>query len=231
MHLAVLVTNTDRSDFAARHPRDGVKFAAMITAARPDWQVTAFEVTEGEFPAALTRFDGVIIGGSPASVNGPAPWIARLEPLIRSIVAAEMPLFGACFGHQAIARALGGRVGDNPGGWVMGVTDTRIASAPWVTGPGPIRMNAAHNEQVLDLPPGAESLGGNADCPVGFYRLGHKVFATQYHPEMTPEFVAALVTEYAPKLPPEVAERAKASLFAQAENTRFGEMIARFFTG
>lgn len=231
MHIAVLVTNTDRSDFASRHPRDGEKFTAMVKAVRPGWRVTAFDLTEGAFPTSLEGVDGVIIGGSPASVNDHEPWIAELQPLIRQIVAAGIPLFGACFGHQAIARALGGRVGDNPGGWVMGVTETRLeGGADWVT-PGPIRMNAAHSEQVLDLPPGARVLGGNADCPVGFYCIGTKVFATQYHPEMTDEFVKALVEEYAPKLPPAAAAQAKASLMRPADTPRFIEMITRFFEG
>ena len=229
MHLAVLVTNTDRSAFAARHPRDGAKFSAMIRGQRPDWRVSAFDVTESEVIEGLERYDGVIIGGSPASVNGHEPWIGALDPMIRAVVGREQKLFGACFGHQAIARALGGRVGDNPGGWVMGVTDTRIGAAPWVGKAGPIRMNAAHSEQVLDLPPGAEGLGGNEACPVGFFRIGARVFATQYHPEMTEGFVAALVAEYGPKLPEVVADRALASLARPAETARFGEMVARFF--
>ena len=231
MHIAVLVTNTDRSKFAARHPGDGAKFAAMIAAVRPDWRVTAFDLTAGERPKELERFDGVIIGGSPASVNGHEPWIADLEPLIRAVVGRGQKLFGACFGHQAIARALGGRVADNPGGWVLGVTDTRIdRAAPWTLA-GPIRMNAAHSEQVVALPPGAEILGGNAECPVGFYRIGRTVFATQYHPEMTDDFMAALVAEFAPKMADGVAATARGSLAAPADTARFVEMIARFFEG
>ncbi len=221
MQIAVLVTNTDRSDFAAAHPRDGEKFAAMIKRARPYWQVSAFDLTLDEFPADLSRFDGVMIGGSPASVNGCQPWIARLDPLIRDIVARRQKLFGTCFGHQAIARALGGRVAANPGGWVMGVTETRLA--------GPLRMNAAHSEQVVALPPGAEVLGGNDDCPVGFYRIGGSVFATQYHPEMTDDFMAELVAEFAPMMEPSVAGKARASLTVLADTGRFVERIARFF--
>ena len=168
MHIAVLVTNTDRSEFAASHPQDGEKFAAMIGRVRPDWQVTAFDLTEGEVPQALERFDGVMIGGSPASVNGHEHWIATLDPLIRQVVARGQRLFGACFGHQAIARALGGRVGDNPGGWVLGVTETAVdRPAPWI-GAGPLRMNAAHSEQVLALPPGAECWGAMTPVRWGF---------------------------------------------------------------
>ena len=69
------------------------------------------------------------------------------------MTALGRPLFGACFGHQAIALALGGKVGANPGGWVFGVTETEIIhAAPWMKGEaGCIQVNAAHSEQVTAL--------------------------------------------------------------------------------
>ena len=229
MHIAILVTNTDRSAFAARHPSDGAKFTAMVTGQRPSWQVTAFDLTEGEVPQALGAFDGVIIGGSPASVNGQEPWIASLDPMICDVVGRGQKLFGACFGHQAIARALGGQVGENPGGWVLGVTQTHInRTCSWVQ-PGPLRLAAAHSEQVLRLPSGAEVLGGNDECPVGFYRIGTTVYATQYHPEMSDDFMAALVTEFAPDMAPDVAARARSSLADPADTAKFVGSILRFF--
>ena len=231
MRIAVLVTNTDRSDFAARHPRDGEKFRALLRGVRPAWQVSDFDLTLGEFPDSLAGFDGVVIGGSPASVHDSDDWIAGLGPLIRQIVAAGTPVFGACFGHPAIARALGGTVADNPGGWVLGVTTTRItAQAPWMVGPATaLRLNAAHTEQVTALPPGAEVLSGNDECPFGTYRIGTSVFATQYHPEMTDDFIAALVEEFGPALSPGLHAKARASLAPPADTALFAEWIARFF--
>ena len=222
MHLAVLMTNTDDSAFAAAHPDDGAKFTAMIAAVRPDWRVTVFAVKDGEFPAPGARFDGWIIGGSPASVHNADAWVERLFALIRDLVAQGQPVFGACFGHQAVALALGGTVGRNPGGWVFGLTETEMEDAP-------IHLYAAHIEQVLDLPPGAVGLGGNADCPIGSFALGDRVLCTQYHPEMTQEFATALVQEYAGKLPAEVVARAVASVKARAESGRIAERVAVFF--
>ena len=231
MHIAVLVTNTDRSEFAAGHPGDGEKFTAMLHGVRPDWQVSTFDLTLGEHPASLLGFDGAILGGSPASVNDSDAWIAQLGPLIRGIVAEGVPLFGACFGHQAIARALGGHVAHNPGGWVLGVTQTVIADlAPWMAGPtGALRVNAAHTEQVVALPSGARVLAGTADCPVGIYAIGTRVFATQYHPEMTDGFLAAVVEEFGPHLGAQVFGAARASLSPPADTARFVAWIVGFF--
>ena len=92
MHIAVLVTNTDDSAFAARHPWDGQKFETLIRSERPDWQMVAFDLPKGEFPDDLSAYDGFIIGGSPASVNDDAPWIARLIHWLRVIPAAAATL-------------------------------------------------------------------------------------------------------------------------------------------
>lgn len=222
MHLAVLMTNTDESAFAQKHPKDGQKFTAMIQTVRPDWQVSVFSVKDGVFPPPGARFDGYIIGGSPASVHDTDPWVGALFDAIRRLRASDQPMFGACFGHQAIAMALGGRVGANPGGWVFGLTETQMEGRA-------LRLYAAHVEQVLALPPGATALGGNRDCAIGSYAIADRVLCTQYHPEMTEAFATALVQEYAPKLPAEVVQQARASLNGAADSTRIAERIAQFF--
>ncbi|MGL4237026.1 type 1 glutamine amidotransferase [Tabrizicola sp.] len=230
MHIAVLATNTDTSAFAARHPRDTQKFRDLLLGVRPGWTVTAFDLPSGEFPEGLQGFDGFLIGGSPSSVDDDDPWIGRLMELIRQAYADGKPLAGACFGHQAIAKALGGTVGPNPGPFVLGTAETElVAPAPWMDGGARIRLAAAHGEQVLRLPAGAEVVGRSEGCPAAAYRIGSGVFATQYHPEMTPEFLAGLVEEFAPGLAAEVGAAAKVSLPLGTEGRRFAEWIARFF--
>lgn len=230
MHIAVLATNTDDSEFAARHPRDVEKFRVLMQGVRPAWQVTAFDLPKGEFPEDLQGFDGFLIGGSPSSVHDEEAWIERLFAVIREAYAAGKPLAGACFGHQAIAKALGGTVGPNPGAFVLGTAETTVTSpAPWMEPVARFRLAAAHGEQVTVLPPGAEVVGVTPGCPAACYRIGGRVFATQYHPEMTPNFLAALVEEFAPHFPAEVGAAARASLSLGTEGPRFAEWIARFF--
>lgn len=223
MHIAVLMTNTDESEFAQCHPQDGEKFTTMIRSVRPDWKVTSFAVKDGIFPEENARFDGWLITGSPASVHDGAAWIDRLKALIRRLDANRAPMFGACFGHQAIAEALGGQVGQNPGGWVFGLTETMMEGQP-------IRLYASHIQQVLRVPESAHVTGGNADCPVGSFAVGDHILTTQYHPEMTHDFITALVEEYADDLPAPVVTRARADLAAnRADSARIAERIARFF--
>jgi GMP synthase-like glutamine amidotransferase len=222
MHLAILETNTDHSAFAKAHLRDGDKWRDLLAAVRPAWEYTAFDVTKGQFPPDGSRFDGWIIGGSPASVHDDTAWIARLMGLIRQIAARGQPMFGACFGHQAIARALGGTVAKNPHGWKLGLAE--------MTGQqGAFRQYAAHTEQVTALPQGAHICAHSAHCPVASFAIGHTVLTTQYHPEMTHGFIVALVEHLAHDLPASVITQARTDLRGFADTAASAQHIVTFF--
>lgn len=231
MHLAILMTNTDESDFAKRHPKDGEKFTRLVHLVRPDWQLTSFAVKDGVFPTDMSLFDGMIITGSPASVHDTDPWVARLQALIRDIYAQDIPMFGACYGHQAIALALGGTVGPNPAGWVFGRTRSKIIHAtPWMQGlPEMFSEYGAHVEAVTHLPEGAQVLAVSDTCPIAGYRIGNAIYTTQNHPEMTDGFIEALIEEYHDKLPEGVGDAAKASLAHDVDQRAYAETIAQFF--
>jgi len=231
MHLALLMTNTDESAFAQAHPKDGEKFAHLIKSVRPTWQVTSYSVKDGVFPSDITAYDGMMISGSPASVHDTDLWVAQLLDLIQNIYARDIPVFGACFGHQAIAMALGGRVGPNPSGWVFGLSHADIVhKTSWMQDlPTSLKQYGAHIEQVIELPKNAVVLSANNTCPVAGFHIGDRVYTTQNHPEMTPDFIAALVAEYAPKLPADVAATAKASIADRADTSVYATSIAKFF--
>ena len=225
MHIAILVTNTDESEFAQGHPKDGAKFAALLAPLQPAWRFSVHAVKDGDFPESLAGIDGIIITGSPASVHDGTLWIARLLDLTRDAVRRGVPVFGACFGHQAVAVALGGAVGRNPDGWVLGLVETSMQPL------GAVRLYAAHLEQVVVPPHGAEVIGASPGCPVAAMRIGDGVLTTQYHPEMTPAFIAALVEELDGNLPDAVIAKARTSLVQEAETGRIAGVIVGFFEG
>ncbi len=228
MRLATLVTNTDFSAFAQARPRDDEKFAALIAEARPSWQVEGFWVCKGEFPEDINVFDGVMITGSPASVSENAPWMQDLAQLVREIIARNIPLFGACFGHQIIAKALGAPIIRNPEGWAHGRIHVRRV--------GDHRQGAdfhlygSHIEQVGSLPDGAQPVFESPGCPIAGFCIDNKVLTVQHHPEMTQEFITDLVEEYADYVGVDVTEAARRSLRAgPADREAFAQEIAAFF--
>ncbi len=222
MRIAVLMTNTDESAFSQAWPKDGEKFPAMMRRVRPEWDYVVYSVKDGVFPDSLEGINGFLITGSPHSVNSGEAWVERLFALIREIYAAEIPMFGACFGHQAIALALGGKVGANPEGWVFGLVEARYRDGT------KLPLYASHSEQVTRLPEGAEVLAEGPDCGVAAFVIGTSVMTTQYHPEMEPDFIAALVEHLSGELPQDVTERARKSLTEDADMLGMAERIALF---
>lgn len=230
MHLAILVTNTDKSEFAGRHPKDDRKFSDLVRLTRPDWQLTGFAVHEGEFPSDITQFDGVLITGSPTSTRSDLPWIRRLLDLIQDMHAARLPVFGACFGHQAIALALGGEIDHSPHGWAHGLIPNQItARPPWMAQlPAVTSLYGSHCEYVAELPEDAVETATSNGQNAGF-RISNHIWTSQHHPEMSHDFITALTEEMRDTLGPEVHSKAMSSLKRKSDQRTFSESIAQFF--
>jgi len=231
MHIAILVTNTDFSAFAKARQLDDEKFATLIAEVRPDWTTTAFWVCKDEFLDDWSVFDGVLITGSPASVRDGAPWMLRLEVLIRRFVEDQVPLFGACFGHQIIAKAFGAPIARNPLGWSHGLIDmVRVGQTTWAGPDSRFALYGSHIEQVAALPKGADRIFESPGCPIAGFVLGKTVLTVQHHPEMTQDFITDLIDEYADYVGEAVTKEARASVAnGTAHRQGFAEEIANFF--
>lgn len=76
------------------------------------------------------NYDGLVITGSTKNAHDDAPWIHTLISFIQRLqqqpLKRKAPLVGICFGHQIIARALGGVCERNPHGWEFGPTLVRL---------------------------------------------------------------------------------------------------------
>jgi hypothetical protein len=57
-------------------------------------------------------------------------WIVQLVDFVRDWHGkTQKPMFGACFGHQIIARAMGSRVGRSDKGWEVSVCEIELSKA------------------------------------------------------------------------------------------------------
>lgn len=195
MKIAILLTSNDTSEFAQRFPDDGEKFITILAPQRPDWDFEVVPVMDNVFPKSIDQYDGYVITGSPASVNDPYCWIENLLNWIRELDEYQVPTIGCCFGHQAIAKALGGKVDKNPTGWQLGRAQTDYNSIEsWnLATIGSIGLYSAHSEQVSLLPGNAIVLGTSETCKYASFKVKDHFFTTQYHPEMSYDFMYQLL--------------------------------------
>ncbi|MCL4192324.1 MAG: gamma-glutamyl-gamma-aminobutyrate hydrolase family protein, partial [Thermoguttaceae bacterium] len=78
---------------------------------------------------APQEFCGVVLTGSHSMVTDAEPWSERVSDWVAGAVEAEVPLVGICYGHQLLARALGGEVDYNPRGEEYGTVEVLLGEA------------------------------------------------------------------------------------------------------
>ena len=175
-----------------------------------DWRV--YDLAAGQFPAP-GDCDAWVATGSRFSVYDDLPWIRRFADLVRDIHTARQPFLGVCFGHQMMAHALGGKVTKSNRGWGVGVHEFRVHKPePWMVPPlETVSVLMSCQDQVEQLPPGAEVLASNDHCPVAIFRCG-TLLGIQGHPEWDPAYANALLHNRRDRIGPERAEAALRSL-------------------
>jgi GMP synthase-like glutamine amidotransferase len=85
---------------------------------------------EDELPLDVKEFDAYLITGGKYSVFEDLDWQHSLFDLIRKVYQNNIPIVGICYGHQALAHALGGQVERFDNGWGAGVTTVNIINQP-----------------------------------------------------------------------------------------------------
>lgn len=164
----------------------------------PTSDVRVVDVTTGATPLPMDTVRGAVISGSAAMVTEALDWSERLAAWIREAVAAALPLFGVCYGHQLMAHALGGRVGTLPAGRAMGTQTvellTTAADDPLLAGlPARFAAQVTHQQAVLEPPAGATVLGRTGDDPHHILRYAPHAFSTQLHPEFSVRAMRAYI--------------------------------------
>ena len=180
MHQKILIL-----DFGAQYSQ---LIARRVREAKVYCELLPFDIDE----ALVREFNpsGVILSGGPNSVwQGDTP---RAPDVVWQL---GVPVLGICYGMQAMAEQLGGKVS---AGKVreFGYAEVRarghsalfrdIQDRANAEGHGLLDVWMSHGDKVEVLPDGFKVIASNAACPMaGMADEARKFYGVQFHPEVT----------------------------------------------
>lgn len=198
-------------------------------------------------PVNLDNWSGIVLGGGPFQASDPDSAKsstqrrveADLAALLDQVVKRDFPFLGACYGIGTLGRHQGGvvdRTYSEPiGGIFIELTPEGWQDPLLQVAGSPFGAYVGHKEAIRTLPPHAVSLASSRCCPVQAFRVGRRVYATQFHPELDLAGLATRIQVYryagyfAPEEADAVLAAAKASGVTETPNLlgRFVELFAR----
>ncbi len=230
MKLGILKCDSVSDIFVAKHGQYLEMFASLLRPAAPDIELIVFDAENEILPSDIHAVDAYLITGSRHGVNDGFPWIAQLEDFVRTLHLAQKKVIGICFGHQLIAKALGGTVIKSPKGWGVGMSQNQILQqAAWMN-PSRTEFNllVSHQDQVIELPQGAQILAGSEFCPNYMMQIGSHFFSVQGHPEFTKEYSRDLMVSREDDVDQMLFVRAMNSLQLHEDDELIAQWIINF---
>ncbi|MCK4883464.1 MAG: glutamine-hydrolyzing GMP synthase, partial [Candidatus Diapherotrites archaeon] len=143
---------------------------------------TAEDLKNNELKTDST-IKGIVFSGGPSGVyeqNAPT-----CDPQILEL---SVPVLGLCFGHQLIAKLLGGKVEKGEGEYGVAQIELNGQSQYLSIFKGlesEENVWMSHGDSVQTLPEGFKALAHTASCPVA--AMGdnqRKIYGVQFHPEV-----------------------------------------------
>ena len=196
----LLLQVREPGDPAAAHERAAFRRALGLEPG----QLQVFDLLAAAPAPELLEFtDAVLIGGSgDHSVVRGGPWLAGALDAMETLHDRSIPTFASCWGFQALAAALGGRVITDRAQGEIGVLPLHLTEAGHrdpLFGPlgSPFSVVIGHEDIVTDLPPDAVRLASSDTVANEAFRFRNRpIWATQFHPEVDRDGLVERVARY-----------------------------------
>jgi GMP synthase (glutamine-hydrolysing) len=183
----------------------------------------------------LPGFDGifgVIISGSHAMVTEHHDWSERTVKWVAEAALKQIPILGICYGHQLLAYALGGEVGDNPNGCEFGTVEVSLnenAREDKLFGgfSTPIFVHVSHAQAVLRLPDNTTLLASSDVDKNQAFVFENFAWGVQFHPEFDSEIVIEYINQHREELLGE--DKNPDRIIERSFDTHYGSEILKRF--
>ena len=161
----------------------GAQYAQLIARRVREAHVYS-EIVPSSMPVAellSRRPKAIILSGGPSSVY--ADGAPRTDP---ALFDAGVPVFGICYGFQAMTQALDGEVARTGGSEFGRTTLTVVDPGVLLRGlPGVQQVWMSHGDAVTVAPPGFTVTAGSAGAPIAaFEDVSRGLAGVQFHPEV-----------------------------------------------
>ncbi|GGD03609.1 glutamine amidotransferase-related protein [Halopseudomonas salina] len=234
MKIGLLQCDDVAEDLQAAHGNYPQMFEDLLRGQIPGLQLTTYRVMDGEYPERLDEHDAYFTTGSKFGVNDGLVWIDVLEEFVRQLWHQRIPLIGVCFGHQLMAKALGGEVGKSEKGWGVGVSFNQVVTRkswmdPWQE---KLDLIVSHQDQVMRLPAdaAAEVLVSSIFCPYYVVQYDNHFMSVQGHPEFCKTYSRDLMDMRRGAIPDERLRQGHASLDAEVDADVMMRWVLNFLT-
>ena len=208
-------------------------YPAMFRLLLPELDFVDYFVCDGQFPGSLDECDAWLMTGSSKSVYDDIDWIHRSITLVKDLHEQKKKFVGICFGHQMMAKALGGKVRKSQKGWCVGGHTFEVdKECSWMKPQADrVRVLMSCQDQVEVLPPDTEVLAHNGMCPNGIISIGNHMIGIQGHPEFSKTYSEALMHDRIVRIGVETVKEGLEGLDQPLDAGMLASWITNFIQG
>lgn len=194
-----------------------------------DKNIVIINAQENEKLPTLTKNDAVILTGSHSMVTHEEFWSLEVEKWLPKLIENEVPLLAICYGHQLLAKSLGGISGYHENGMEIGSVEINLEENAkndeiFSKLQNSFKAHTIHSQTVIKLPKNATRLAFNNHDKNHAFRVGNCAWGVQFHPEFDKNIMNLYIKEIAKKKDLDVEK-----LSSFSENTNVATTILKEF--
>jgi GMP synthase (glutamine-hydrolysing) len=158
----------------------GGQYCHLIARRLRDLNVESDIFDPGVFAEKVSDYAGFILSGGPQSVYDPSALSIDAR-----ILTLGLPILGICYGHQLLAKLLGGEVAQQDGEYGFAQLTAETSDALLRNTPARQQVWMSHSDAVRVLPAGAATMASTPRCEhAAFADVSRRIFGVQFHPEV-----------------------------------------------